>query len=204
MSTDSLFRFAFWLIFGAMIAMQLGFASRLRVAGRRVTAGREASGREGRGCAAIRGIRSISFAAFLVCYALNPPWLGLLFVPLAGWLRWLGVALGVASLALYARSRVALGLEWASPLQTRQEHHLVTTGPYARIRHPIYLSMIGFLAGLALVAGNWFLVAFLLVSAVDLALRIPKEEQMMVEEFGHAYKAYMHRTGRLFPKLGAG
>jgi protein-S-isoprenylcysteine O-methyltransferase Ste14 len=47
---------------------------------------------------------------------------------------------------------------------------------------------------------NWFLVAFLVVSIVDLALRIPKEEQMMLDEFGDEYGAYMQRTGRLLPK----
>ena len=55
-------------------------------------------------------------------------------------------------------------------------------------------------AGIALITANWFLVAFLVVSIVDLALRIPKEEQMMLDEFGDEYKAYMQRTGKLLPK----
>jgi protein-S-isoprenylcysteine O-methyltransferase Ste14 len=56
-----------------------------------------------------------------------------------------------------------------------------------------------FMAGIALVTANWFLVAFLVVSTVDLALRMPKEEQMMLDEFGDEYEAYMQRTGRLLP-----
>jgi protein-S-isoprenylcysteine O-methyltransferase Ste14 len=56
-----------------------------------------------------------------------------------------------------------------------------------------------FMAGIALVTANWFLVAFLVVSTVDLALRVPKEEQMMLDEFGDEYEAYMQRTGRLLP-----
>jgi protein-S-isoprenylcysteine O-methyltransferase Ste14 len=40
----------------------------------------------------------------------------------------------------------------------------------------------------------------LVVSIVVLALRIPKEKQMMIEDFGEEYKAYMQRTGSLFPK----
>jgi len=60
--------------------------------------------------------------------------------------------------------------------------------------------MMGFLTSIAFVTANWFLIAFLVVSIVDLALRIPKEEQMMIEEFGDEYKAYIQRTGRLIPK----
>jgi protein-S-isoprenylcysteine O-methyltransferase Ste14 len=58
----------------------------------------------------------------------------------------------------------------------------------------------GFMASIALVAANWFLIAFLIVSTADLALRIPKEEKMMIEEFGDEYEAYMQRTGRLLPR----
>jgi protein-S-isoprenylcysteine O-methyltransferase Ste14 len=82
----------------------------------------------------------------------------------------------------------------------REKHHLVTTGPYGWIRHPIYLAMIGFLTGITLVTANIFLVAFLVISIVDLALRIPKEERMMIDEFGGEYEAYMQRTGRLLPR----
>ena len=60
--------------------------------------------------------------------------------------------------------------------------------------------MILFMTGIALIAANWFLVAFLVVSVLDLALRIPKEERMMVEEFGEAYEAYRQRTGGLIPR----
>ena len=76
----------------------------------------------------------------------------------------------------------------------------MTTGPYARMRHPIYSSLMLFMAGIALVTASWFLVAFLVVSIVDLALRMPQEEQMMLDEFGDEYEAYVQRTGRLLPK----
>jgi protein-S-isoprenylcysteine O-methyltransferase Ste14 len=113
----------------------------------------------------------------------------------------MGVALGVLSLVVYAWSRITLGKEWSSPLQIREKHHLVTTGPYARIRHPIYLALMGFLTGSALITANWFVIALLVFSIVDLNLRIPKEEQMMIEEFGYEYIAYMQKTGRLLPKI---
>lgn len=200
MSTESLFRIAFWSLFGGMIAMQAYSAARSRRTGEHRAVVRTATEREGWRHTVIRAVRSICLCAFLVLYAINPPWLKVLSVPFPDWLRWTGAALGVLSLAVYAWARVTLGREWSSRLQTREAHHLVTTGPYARVRHPIYLAILSFLTSITLVAANWFLVAFLAVSIADLALRIPEEEQMMIEAFGDEYVAYMQRTGRLLPR----
>lgn len=197
---ESLFRIAFWSIFGGMIVVQLFFASRLRLTGEHEAADRKAIKREGWVHIAIRIIRSTSLVVFLVLYAINRPWLRTLQVPFPDWLRWMGVALGILSLGFYAWSRITLGKEWSSCLQMREAHHLVTTGPYAWIRHPIYLALMGFITAIALIAANWFLITFLVISIVDLALRIPNEEQMMIEVFGDEYQVYMQRTGRLFPK----
>jgi protein-S-isoprenylcysteine O-methyltransferase Ste14 len=202
MNTESIFRTAFWVLFGGLMVMQVYFASRVRQAGERIKADREAIEREGWWYAVVRAVGSLSLIAFLVLYGINPPWLGVLSVPLPDWLRWMGVALGAVSFVLYAWSQATLGKAWSPHLQMREEHQLVTTGPYARIRHPIYLALIGFLTGIALVTANWFFIALLVVSIVVLALRIPKEEQMMIEDFGEEYKVYMQRTGRLFPKWG--
>jgi protein-S-isoprenylcysteine O-methyltransferase Ste14 len=201
MSSESLFRIAFWVLFGGMLVMQVYFASRVRQAGERVAADRQAIEREGWWYAVVRGIGSLALIAFLVLYGIYPSWMGGLLVPLPDWLRWTGAAVGAGSFVLYGWAQATLGKEWSPHLQMRQEHDLVTWGPYARIRHPIYLALIGFLLGIALVTANWFFIGLLVVSVVVLALRIPKEEQMMIEDFGQAYVEYMARTGRLIPKL---
>lgn len=198
---ETLFRIAFWSIFGGMIVIQLYFVSRLRLAGKHKAADRKAIKQEGWVHIVIRVIRSTSLVIFLVLYAVNQPWLRKLQVPFPDWLRWVGVALGILSLGFYAWSRRTLGKEWSSCLQMREAHHLVTTGPYAWIRHPIYLALMGFMTSIALITANWFLIAFLVVSIVDLALRIPNEEQMMIEVFGDEYQAYMQRTGRYLPRF---
>jgi protein-S-isoprenylcysteine O-methyltransferase Ste14 len=184
-----------------MMVMQIYFASRVRQAGERVSADRGAIQREGWWYAVVRAIGSLALIIFLVLYAIKPSWFDFLVVPLPDWLRWTGVALGVISFGLYAWAQDTLGKEWSPHLQMRDKHYLITTGPYARIRHPIYLALIGFLAGIALVSANWFFIALLLVSIVVLGLRIPKEEQMLNEEFGEEYQAYMQKTGSLFPKF---
>jgi protein-S-isoprenylcysteine O-methyltransferase Ste14 len=200
MSTERIFHIAFWVLFGGLIVMQAYFASRVHQAGERVKADRGAMRREGWGYVLVRSISSLALIAFLVLYAINPPWLGVLSVPLPNWLRWVGVVLGCASFGLYGWAQATLGKEWSPHLQMRDKHHLVTTGPYTRMRHPIYAAYIVFMTSIALVTANWFFIALLVVSIIVLALRIPKEEQMMIEVFGEEYKTYMQRTGGLFPK----
>lgn len=200
MAIESIFRIAFWILFGGLMIMQVYFARQVRRAGERVTADRQAIEREGWWYAVVRAISSLALITFLVLYAIYPPWMTVLSVPLPVWLRWAGVALATVSFVLYIWSQATLGRAWSPHLQTRQKHGLVTSGPYARIRHPIYLAMLGFLIGIALLVANWFFIALLAISIVVLILRIPKEEQMMVEEFGEEYRAYMQRTGRFLPK----
>jgi len=60
--------------------------------------------------------------------------------------------------------------------------------------------MFGWGTSIALVTGNWVFVLLAVAVIAGLAARVPKEEQMMIEEFGEEYKAYMQRTGRFFPK----
>ena len=200
MSAESLFRVAFWSVFGGMIVMQTYFACRDRLVGKRAAAERRAVAREGSLRGVVRAVRSLALVAFLVLYAVNPPWLRMLSLPFPAWLRWTGIALGIVGLALYAWSRATLGREWSSDLQMREQHCLVTTGPYAWIRHPIYLALLSFMTSMALVTASWLFIALLAFSIVDLALRMPNEEQMMIQEFGDEYKAYIQRTGRLFPR----
>lgn len=93
-----------------------------------------------------------------------------------------------------------LGSEWSPQLQLREGHHLVTSGPYARIRHPMYTGITGFGVGLALVSANWVFVALVALVVVGLLLRIPREEEMLIAEFGDEYRMYKQRTGSLLPR----
>ena len=200
MSTWTSFRSVFWIIFAGMILLQAYYSYQDRSAVKHLASECTAVKHEGRGCAITRAIRSLTLIVFLALYAFIPPWIDLFAVPFPDWIRWLGVLLGGLSLAIYAWSRATLGKEWSSQLQMHAQHHLVTSGPYTWIRHPIYLALLCFLTSIALIAANWVLIAILVFSIVDLTLRIPKEEQMMIEEFGDEYKIYMQRTGRLLPK----
>src|SRR5712691_12821079 len=111
-----------------------------------------------------------------------------------------GVVCGVFSLWLFYRSHADLGTNWSITLEVREQHRLITQGIYRRIRHPMYLALVLYSIGQALVIPNWVagpsnLIAF----AILFALRVRAEEKMMVDEFGDEYAAYTARTKRLVP-----
>ncbi len=204
MDMESLFHTAFWLVFVGMLLIQASFSFRARYLGMHQADKREIiEGDEGWGHTIVRSSRAIVLVVFLVLYAINWRWLDNLKMPIPDWMRWFGAFIGTSSLLLYIWSRYTLGKEWSSPLRVRKRHHLITTGPYAWVRHPIYLSMILFMISLALITSNLILVLFLVVSYIDLQIRIPKEERMMIDEFGDKYEIYLMQTGRLLPKKGS-
>ncbi len=200
MVPESTFYIAFWVLFGGLLLMRVYFSLRVRQAGERLMPDHEAIEREGRGMFVIRVAAFFLLIALLVLYALGSPWIRALSIPLPDWLRGAGFALGLASLALWAWTQAALGTEWSPQLQLREEHHLVTAGPYARVRHPLYTAMFGIGIAFALVTANWVFVLLAVAAIVGVIVRVPREEQMMLEKFGDEYRAYMGGTGRFFPR----
>jgi hypothetical protein len=130
MTTESLFRVAFWVLFAGVFVMRIYFALRVRRAGERVMPDRQAIEREGRVMFAVRVLMFFLLLAWLALYAINPPWMGVLSVPFPGWLRWVGFTLGLASLGVWARTQVALGKEWSPQLQLRA---VASRPPSARV-----------------------------------------------------------------------
>jgi protein-S-isoprenylcysteine O-methyltransferase Ste14 len=124
--------------------------------------------------------------------------------PLAGArMGGLGATIMAGALWLFWRSHADLGRNWSPSLQLREEHELVSGGVYRYIRHPMYASQWPWVIGQVLVLQNWIAGwADLATTFVPLyALRVPREERMMLDRFGGEYRAYMHRTGRVIPRL---
>ncbi len=90
---------------------------------------------------------------------------------------------------------------WGNGGELRKPHRLVTTGPYARVRHPLYTAMLGVGVAFAPVTANWVFVLFGVLCIVGTLVRVPREERMMLDEFGSEYAAYMQRTGRFLPPV---
>lgn len=116
-----------------------------------------------------------------------------------------------------------LGQYFTFELSIKKEHKLITDGPYAFVRHPSYLGSISCFSGVLLCqfsAGSWWsegslwstafgklvgiwwtvYVVFLLASMVF--IRVPKEDQIMKQEFGKQWEDWSKKTPyRLFPGI---
>ncbi len=113
-----------------------------------------------------------------------------------------GAVLMSLAVWLFWRSHADLGRNWSPSLQLRERHALVTQGVYRYVRHPMYASEWLWALAQALLLQNWVAGwATLALFAPLYALRVPREERMMLDRFGEEYRAYMDRTGRIVPRL---
>jgi protein-S-isoprenylcysteine O-methyltransferase Ste14 len=115
---------------------------------------------------------------------------------------WLGVVFAVAALLLFQMTHRALGRNWSVTLQLRQEHKLITSGIYRKIRHPMYTAFWLWAIAQACLLPNWFAGFAGLVGFGSLFFgRVGREERMMIETFGDDYRYYMSRTYRVIPLI---
>ncbi|MBB5574409.1 protein-S-isoprenylcysteine O-methyltransferase Ste14 [Rhizobium paranaense] len=122
--------------------------------------------------------------------------------PAHAWTVVVGTILYLAAMWLFRRTHKELGKNWSITLEIREKHQLVSSGPYALVRHPMYTSFLLMGLGQAFLLSNWVVgLAGLLGFAVLYFLRVDKEERMMSEYFGPEYRAYMDRTKRIIPYL---
>lgn len=113
----------------------------------------------------------------------------------------LGAALFLQALVLLWRSHADLADSFSPGLQIKKDHRLVTSGVYERVRHPMYAAHLLWALAQLLLLQNWIAGPSFLVASIPLYVaRIPREEEMMLEEFGEAYRLYAERTGRVLSR----
>ncbi len=117
--------------------------------------------------------------------------------PAAPW-QGIGVAVCVVGFAFAIWARAYLGGNWGIPMSMRQQHDLVTSGPYARVRHPIYSGLVLSGLGTVLALGVLWLPAVVLVG-LFFVISAHTEERMLAEHFPEAYPPYKARTRMLIP-----
>ena len=149
-------------------------------------------------------LRLVALAVFLpfFLYLINPEWVAWATFPAPDWLRWFGAALTAAMAPLIYWLFSTIGSNISPSHTTRQGHQLIMSGPYRYIRHPLYTFGTIAWAGLGLLTALWWLLVGLVGVFVFIAYRTPKEEAYLLAEFGDAYRDYMARTGRYFPRFG--
>ena len=95
----------------------------------------------------------------------------------------------------------SLGKNLTDTVVTRREQTLVTTGPYRRVRHPFYDSVVLLVLASTLIAANWFLFAAGGLLFLLFIVRTRSEEEKLLDRFGDSYRAYMERTGLFLPRM---
>jgi protein-S-isoprenylcysteine O-methyltransferase Ste14 len=139
----------------------------------------------------------IGFAA----YFLWPPWMDWSRLPLEPTTRWMGLTFAATSIALLVWVQKHLSRNFTGTVQIRPGGHIVTTGPYAYVRHPMYIAFLLLGIALFLLTANWFLGGgFLLVIALVIVVRLPVEEKALENAYGEDYARYKKKTGALIPR----
>ena len=108
----------------------------------------------------------------------------------------------VLGLWFFGRSHADLGDSGSITLGLNADHRLVTTGVYQVVRHPMYASLLLLALGQALLVPNWIAgLSGIAALGLLIALRLPREEAMMTEQFGDEYRDDQRRVGALWPRL---
>ena len=113
-------------------------------------------------------------------------------------LGWIGAALCLLGFGMAISARRHLGRNWGMPMSRKEQPELVTSGPYALIRHPIYTGLILAMLGSAMAVNIFWLLLLVLVGAYFI-YSARREEIVMLQLFPEQYAAYRARTGMLVP-----
>jgi protein-S-isoprenylcysteine O-methyltransferase Ste14 len=153
-----------------------------------------------------KGLRERLLLAFvMVAFVVVLVWIVTPFLAFADYRQGLvafisGVVLLAVGLGLLYRSHRDLGSNWSITLEVGDGQEIVRRGLYRHLRHPMYLALILYGAGQALMVPNWIAgPLYLAAVAVMTAFRIGPEERMMTEAFGEQYGSYVAVTKRLVP-----
>ncbi|PDQ17192.1 isoprenylcysteine carboxyl methyltransferase [Mesorhizobium sanjuanii] len=135
----------------------------------------------------------------------------LLFIPAHGyhgrlrlWIpnlaeAWLCVALIAVGLVFSWWARLHLGKLWSGTVTAKADHHVVDTGPYGLVRHPIYTGLLlAILATMAAKGTVWGIAGAALLT-IGIVMKARLEENFLHGELGTAYDDYARRVPMLVP-----
>ncbi len=114
------------------------------------------------------------------------------------WRAGLGLVIFALGLGFAVWARVHLGRNWGSPMTQKNEPELVTSGPYQRVRHPIYSGILVAGVGTA-IALNWLWLTAVVLAGIYFVYSAAVEERYMTEQFPDAYPLYKLSTKMFVP-----
>ena len=123
------------------------------------------------------------------------------FLPQTQSLAYVGFVSAVAGLAIAVWARVSLGQYWSDKIVLKVDHQLVRSGPYARMRHPIYSGVLLGIAGSALVVGEWRGVLAFLLLLTNYTVKAKREETILADGFPKEFADHRRNAGFLLPRF---
>ena len=114
-------------------------------------------------------------------------------------LAWTGAVLCIAGLAFCIWARFTLGRNWSGVVTLKGGHELITSGPYALVRHPIYTGLLTMFVATVIVLGHVAGIIAMPFVFVSLWIKLRHEEKLMLTKFPNEYAAYQQRVKRLIP-----
>jgi protein-S-isoprenylcysteine O-methyltransferase Ste14 len=103
-------------------------------------------------------------------------------------------------IGLFVSASRTMGQNWSVVARTRSDHVLVTGGPFAYIRHPIYVALFLYMIALSIAFGHSERLLFAVpIYAFGTWFRIVREERLLRDMFGAEYDAYAGRVKRFVP-----
>jgi protein-S-isoprenylcysteine O-methyltransferase Ste14 len=114
---------------------------------------------------------------------------------------WLGFALVLAGLGFAIWARLHLGAYWSGTITLKVGHKVIKTGPYSKVRHPIYTGIILASIGLSVAQGGWAGDVGLLLMFFAFSVKLLREEKLLREQFGAEYEEYRKHTWALLPGI---
>lgn len=114
--------------------------------------------------------------------------------------QWALFGLTLPGFAFMWWARLHLGRLWSSGVTRKEGHHVVDSGPYGIVRHPIYTGLIAASGAAAVQAGTIPALAGVVVLTLGFYIKARLEERFLREQLGaEAYDAYRRRVPMLLP-----
>jgi protein-S-isoprenylcysteine O-methyltransferase Ste14 len=127
--------------------------------------------------AALSGLPGILFSVFTVTIAAGSAW-------------------------LIENAVRTLGKQWALRARLVEDHQLITVGPYAYMRNPIYTGMLGMLIATGLATEHWIALPIaVVIFAVGMVIRVRSEEKLLHAAFGKEFEDYARRVPAVLPGI---
>jgi protein-S-isoprenylcysteine O-methyltransferase Ste14 len=117
-----------------------------------------------------------------------------------GWIEWTLLAIAAIGLGFTWWARIHLGTLWSGRVTRKPDHHIIDTGPYGIVRHPIYTGILIAIIATVLLRPGPFGLAGAALLAVSFVVKARLEERFLMQELGaDAYDGYRRRVPMLVP-----